>query len=88
MAGFEFDRDVLARAINDAMQVRAEELQGVYERVHQVGSGKTVEEVKDLLRAEVYATFGTEITDPELSACAEVLASGRRIDVRHQDVQL
>lgn len=88
MAGFEFDRDVLAGAINNAMKVRAGELQGVYDRVHQVGSGKTVEEVKDLLRAEVLATFGTEITDPELSACAEVLASGRRIEVRRQDAQL
>lgn len=88
MAGFEFNRDALAGAINGVMQVRADELQGVYERVHQVGSGKTPEEVKELLRAEVRATFGTEITDPELSACAEVLASGRRIEVRRQDVQL
>lgn len=88
MAGFEFDRDVLAKGINNAMQVRAGELQGVYDRVHQAAGGKTVEEVKELLRAEVRATFGTEITDPELSACAEVLASGRRIEVRRQDVQL
>ena len=88
MAGFEFDRDAMARAINDVMQDRASELQGVYDRVHQAGSGMTVEEVKDLLRAEVRATFGTEITDPELSACAEVLASGRRIEVRREDVQL
>jgi hypothetical protein len=88
VAGFEFDRDVLARAINDAMEVRAGELQAVYDRVHQAGMGKTIEEVKHLLRAEVRATFGTEITDPELSACAEVLASGRLIEVRREGAQL
>jgi len=88
VAGFEFNRDALAGAINDVMQVRADQLQGVYDRVHQAASGKTPEEVKDLLRTEVRATFGTEITDPELSASAEVLASGRRIEVRREDVQL
>jgi hypothetical protein len=88
VAGFESGRDAVARAINDVMQDRASELQGVYDRVHQAGSGKTDEEVKDLLRTEVRATFGTEITDPELSACAAVLSSGRRIEVRREDVQL
>lgn len=88
MAGFELDRDVLTRAVNDAMEVRAGELQGVYDRVLQAGTGKTTDEVKDMLRAEVRATFGTEITDPELSACAAVLASGRRIEVLRQDAQL
>jgi hypothetical protein len=68
--------------------VPAEELQGVYDRVHQADDGKTVDEVKEFLRAEVRATFGTEITDPELSACAGVLASGRRIEVRRRNVQL
>lgn len=70
MASFEFDRDALARGINNAMKVRAEELQGVYDRVREAVDGKTVDEVKEFLRAEVRATFGTEITDPELSACA------------------
>jgi hypothetical protein len=88
MVRFEWDKDALAKVINNAVQVRADELQAVYDRVLQAGRGKSLEEVKQVLQAEVRSTFGTEITDPELSDCAEVLAAGRRIVVRPEDVRL
>ena len=88
MASFEFDKDALSKVINNAVQVRADELQAVYDNVLRAAGGKSPEEVKELLRDEVRSAFGTEITDPELSSCAEVLAAGRRIEVRREDVKL
>jgi hypothetical protein len=88
MVRFEWDKDALAKVINNAVQVRADELQAVYDRVSQAGRGKSLEDVKQLLQAEVRSTIGTVITDPELSDCAEVLAAGRRIVVRREDVRL
>jgi hypothetical protein len=84
----EFDQAGMAQALNGALQAQADQLQAVYDRVLQAGQGKSLEEVKELLGHNIRATFGTEITDPELSACSEVLASGRRIEVRRKDVQL
>jgi hypothetical protein len=88
VTSFEFDKDALSRVINNAAQVRADELQTVYDNVLRTAGGKSLEEAKELLRDEVRAAFGTEITDPELSSCAEVLAAGRRIEVRREDVKL
>jgi len=82
MASIEFDPQALARAIDGVMQDRADQLQAVYDLVLQSGQGESLEDVKGLLRNEFHATFGTEITDPDLTACADVLASGRRIEVR------
>jgi hypothetical protein len=84
MSGIKFDPEGFAQAIDDVMQSRADQLQAVYDRVLEAGEGKTLADVKALLRDEWHSTFGTEITDPDLSACAEVLASGRRIEVRRE----
>ncbi len=67
--------------LRDFMQARQDELQGVYDRVLHDGQGRSVEEVKDLLADEWWSTFGTNLSDPDLSECAEVLAQGRRIRV-------
>jgi hypothetical protein len=82
MSGVEFDPARIAQALDAAAQAQADQLQAVYDRVLQAGKGKDLDRVKALLRNEIRATFGTEITDPELTSCAEVLASGRRIEVR------
>ena len=82
MSSIEFDPEAFARAVDEVMQDRADQLQAVYDRVLKEGQGKSLEDVKVLLRNEFRATFGTEIVDPDLTACAEVLGSGRRIEVR------
>ena len=82
MSDIEFEPVGLAQALGAAAQAQADKSQAVYDRVLQAGEGKSLDQVKALLRDDFRATFGTEITDPGLSACAEMLASGRRIEVR------
>ncbi len=77
-----FDDDGIRRMANEVVQAQAGTLQAVYDRVLQAGQGKSVDEVKVLLQREVRLTLGGDITDPELTSCAEVLAQGRRIEVR------
>lgn len=85
MSRFEPNEDGIARAVTAAAQLRVDELQIVCDRVLHAGQGKSVDEVKALLRNDVRTTLGTEITDPELSTYAEVLASGRRVEFRLPD---
>ena len=68
----------------DAESIKREKarmVQSVYGRVLRLGKGKSLMEVKDLLAREWRSTFGTNITDPELSEAAEKLAKGQRIKV-------
>ncbi len=85
MSRVEFNEDGIARAVAAAVQVRVDELQAICDRVLQGGQGKSLDEVKALLRDDVRASLGTEITDPHLSLYAEVLASGRRVEIRQGD---
>ena len=62
-------------------QEQADRLQSVYDRVLRLGQGKSLIEVKDLLAREWRSTFGTNITDPELSERAAKLAEGQQIKV-------
>lgn len=77
------DIAVMLNATREARTGKAEhKLQEIYDRVLRTGQGKSVDEVKAILRNEIRATFGTDMTDPQLSACAEVLAAGQRLGVR------
>ena len=82
MSRIEFNEAALAQVVNDAAQYRMAQLQVVYDRVLEAGRGKSLEEVKELLRSDIRTTFGTEMVDPELTACSQELVSGRRIEVR------
>jgi hypothetical protein len=82
MSRFELNEAGIAQAIDAAAQLRVDELQAICDRVLYAGQGKSLDDVKALLRNDVRKTFGTEITDPDLSAYAEALASGRRVEVR------
>jgi hypothetical protein len=63
-------------------QQSSSNLQGVYDRVLAAGQGKNVDEVRDLLAVEWRSTFGQELSEPNLTEAATVLAEGRRIEVR------
>lgn len=80
----KFDNDSIRKVANDVAQTSADRLQRVYDHVLQAGQGRTEADVKELLAYEWRSTFGTEITDPELSQTAAVLAAGRRIQVNLQ----
>jgi hypothetical protein len=56
-------------------------VQDLYDRVLSMGQGKPVEEVKAILAREWRAALGGDITDPELSHTAGLLAHGHRIKV-------
>lgn len=70
------------RQMSTNVQQQHVKLQGVYDRVLAAGQGKTVDEVKALLAQEWRSAFGQEMTGPNLSKAANVLAEGRRIEVR------
>jgi hypothetical protein len=57
-------------------------MQDVYDRVLRMGQGKPVEAVKAMLAQEWRNAVGGDITDPELSHDAALLAAGHRIEVR------
>jgi microcystin degradation protein MlrC len=78
----EFDDDAINAVANQAARAQTAKVQTVLDRVLQTGQGKTVDEVKALLQKEVRTTLGGEITDPELSSFAELLAAGQRVDVK------
>lgn len=78
----KFDDDAIRKMANDAARTQADRVQRLYDHVLEAGRGKTDAEVKELLAQEWRSTFGTEITDPELSQAAAVLAGGRRIEVQ------
>jgi hypothetical protein len=63
-------------------QQSSSKLQSVYDRVLAAGQGKNVDEVRDLLAVEWRSTFGQELSEPNLTEAATVLAEGRRIEVR------
>jgi hypothetical protein len=78
----EFDGDAVRAMAREAAQQSADELQELYDRVLRTEAGKPVKDVKTVLAREWRTAFDTELTDPELSDTAEVLASGTRIEVR------
>ncbi len=77
-----FDGDAVRAMAREAVQQSADELQELYDRVLRTEAVKPVEDVKIVLAREWRTTFDTELTDPELSDTAAVLASGTRIEVR------
>jgi hypothetical protein len=78
----DFDGDAVRAVAREAVQQRAGELQELYDRVLRTEAGKPVEDAKAALAREWRSAFGAELTDPELSDTAAVLASGTRIKVR------
>lgn len=85
---FSFDEDGIRRMINHAAQTHASRVEAAYDKVRLAGQGKSVDEVKVLLQREVRLTLGGDITDPELTSRAEMLARGQRIEVKPEQVRL
>jgi len=75
-------REHAERQVASHVRDQADKLQGVYDRVLAASRGKPVDDVKVLLAQEWRSTFDQEITDPQLSRVANVLAEGRRIEVQ------
>ena len=84
---FSFDEDGIRRMINEAAQAKAGQVEAVYDKVRLASQGKSVDEVKVILQREWrLALLCGDITDPELTSCAEVLARGQRIGVKPEQV--
>lgn len=75
-------RDHAEQQLSAVVKERSDMLQGVYDRVLAAAEGKSADEIKISLAAEFRSTFGSELTEPDLSKAANVLAEGRRIEVR------
>lgn len=75
----EWDDNALKQIENEVGQQAAKEMQKVVDRVLRAGKGKPVAEVKRMLRREWRTALGGDITDPELTKWAELLAAGHRI---------
>jgi hypothetical protein len=82
-----FDDRAFERAIKDAadkaVEQRAAELQRIFDSLHRTCSGKPVEEVKRALRQRWRSLGdGADITDPELTEYATLIAEGTKIKMR------
>jgi hypothetical protein len=78
----EFNDDARNELGREAARQGADRMQGVFDRVLELGEGKPVQEVKVILAREWRSAFGGDITDPELSRDAALLAAGHRIEAR------
>ena len=79
---FSFDEDSIKEMINEAEQAKADQVEAVFDKVRFAAQGKSLDEVKAHLQREVRLTLGGDITDPDLTSYAEVLARGQRIGVK------
>ncbi len=78
----EWDADGQKSLTKEVGRQAAKETQAVLDRVLRVAKGKPIEDVRRLLRKEWRSTLGGDITDPELSKFAKLLAAGQRIVLR------
>jgi hypothetical protein len=83
---FEWNKDAVAKVMNQAVSVRAEEIQALFDALGPECAGRDVEEVKAVLTTRWAEDLHGSITDPELTAYAEVLASGQPIRVEQQQL--
>lgn len=88
MAKFELNKQALAKVANQAIAVRAQQMQALLDAVGQSEQGKDVSEVKAMLGARWLRQFEKPLTDPHLSAWAEQLAAGGRVVVQTEAVTL
>jgi hypothetical protein len=79
---FEWNQKGLQQLAEQAGRQVAAKAQDVYDRVLNMGTGKSTKEVKDLLAREWESEFGTVPTDPDLTNVVSELAAGRRVQVR------
>lgn len=75
----EWDESALDQLKREVGHQTAKEMQAVLDRVLRAGKGKPVAEVKRLLRREWRSALGGDITDPDLTRWAKLLAAGQRI---------
>lgn len=78
----EWNESGLQEMANQVARDHAVRVQEVLDTILRTAPGKSLNEVKKLLSQEVHEKLGGNITDPELTAFAEALAAGQRIDVR------
>jgi hypothetical protein len=88
MAKFELNKQALAKVANQAVAVRAQQMQTLLDAVAQSAHGKDVSEVKATLGARWLQQFEKPLTDPHLSAWAEQLAAGGRVVVKTEAATL
>lgn len=69
----------LAQHVGEQVAAKTQE---VYDRVLLAGTGKSVQEVEDLLAHELESEFGAAPTSPDLTNIASELAAGRRVEAR------
>ncbi len=88
MAKFELNRQALANVANQAVALRAQQMQALLDAVGQGEHGNEVSKVKATLGARWLHQFERLLTDPHLSAWAEQPAAGGRVIVKPEAVTL
>jgi hypothetical protein len=88
MAKFELNKQALADVANQAVALRAQQMQALLDAVGESERGKDISTVKATLGARWLQEFERQLTDPQLSAWAEQLAGGGRVIVKPETVTL
>jgi hypothetical protein len=81
LAGFEFNEQAIADVANQAVTMRAQQIQSLLDEVQESESGNDVPAVKRALVARWQQEFDRTLTDPHLGTWAEQLAGGARVIV-------
>lgn len=79
---FEFNEDAIRDLANQALTIRAQEMQALLDEVRTTAQGQEVDDVKVVLATRWRETFDRDLTDPHLSAWAEQLAKGGQVIVK------
>ncbi|MDQ4145116.1 MAG: hypothetical protein M3198_15520 [Actinomycetota bacterium] len=83
----KFDEDAIACAVRKAaapaLREMAADMERVLKNLSSEQQGRPLDEVKPALQGE-FARHGWTITEPELTAYAEAIASGQRIRVQSE----
>jgi hypothetical protein len=79
---FEFDEEAIRDLANQALTIRAREMQALLDEVRTTEQGKDVDDVKVVLATRWRETFERDLTDPHLRAWAEQLAKGGQVIVK------
>jgi hypothetical protein len=84
MAQFDFGRDFqreVERAVQGAIKDAAAEYQKMFDALLRTHSGRSVSEIKPVLRRN-WQRLGGDITDPELTQYAQHISNGTSIKTR------
>lgn len=83
---FRLNEEAVKKVANDAVAIKAQQMQSLLDSLASTEKGKPVEDVKATLERRWTEDLSGTLTDPHLSAWAEQLAAGGRVIVKQERI--